>query len=428
MKRDLIQVGILSMLAIVLIAAYLFVQNQETPSRIETVFTLQEDEEIVEIAIRNQFGEFDFLKTDGQWRMKSHDNSRSDQERLKMMADILAEMTVTRVLTDAAPEYGLENPFMEIAFRTSEGDRHELLVGNQTVSKAQYYASSKGKFTYLLDMGYLTPFDASATAFWDKDIFTIDENQIQGITYYQQGKLVIDLKKTENQWQIIKPYQAGAREIEIQEFLVSLKRLQAVDQVDPSASLSDLGLETPEESLVITDGFGRSQTLALGAKEGPYRYMQRVEEQDLCLIYEIDMNLSGLTPDQLLFIPPFKTTIDQVNRIEIDVENSFYEFSIGADTDEYSVNGVPIERGDLVSVFMKFITVMADGYDPFIPSGQPAGVMKMDLRNGESVQVDLYPREKGGYHMSFGGENHFYVQSERIEKLLYWAEKSLHDE
>lgn len=425
MRKDWIKIGALLILAAGLAATYMHLITQETPSRIQKVFSIKEEMEITAIQVHNQYGDFSFGKEGEEWRILSQENQRADQKRLQMMASILRDLQVTRVLTEDLPEYGLHSPSMEISFNTGNGKAYHLAVGNETVSRAQVYASAGEDWIYLLDLGYLSPFDVSEIAYRDKEIFTIDRDHIQDIAYQREGDPLLELKKIEGQWQMIAPYQAGAREIEIQEFLVQLRELKAVDQIDESVSLKELGMLPPEETLTLTDASGKKQILEFGANTGPYRTMRRSLEGDLYTIYEMDLDLSKMTPDQLLFESPFKTSIDLVEKMEISFEDQSYRFSVNTDSDEYIENGELISRGDMVSIFMKYITILADGYEPFVPKGEPVGRLATTYTDGHVVEVLLYPREAGGYGMSIEGDTRFYLEAERVEKLLLWAKKPL---
>lgn len=425
MRKDWIKIGALLILAASLAATYMHLITQETPGRIQKVFSIKEEIGITEIRVHNQYGNFSFHKENEEWRISGQENRRADQNRLQMMESILRDLQVTRVLTEELPEYGLQSPAIEIEFSTGNGKAYHLTVGNQTVSRAQVYASAGDQWIFLLDLGYLSPFDASAIAYRDKEIFTIDRNHIQGIAYQREGEPIIDLRKIDGQWQMVAPYQAGAREIEIQEFLVQLRDLKAVDQIDESVSLKELGMLPPEETLILTDASGKEQILEFGANAEPYRTMRRSLEGDLYTIYEMDLNLSKMTPDQLLFESPFKTSIDLVKKMEISFEDQNYVFTVNTDSDEYIKNGELISRGDMVSIFMKYITILADGYEPFVPNGEPAGRLATTYTDGHVVEVLLYPREAGGYGMSMDGDTRFYLEAERVEKLLLWAKKPL---
>ena len=219
-----------------------------------------------------------------------------------------------------APEYGFENPQATIEMTTTSGIRKALLIGNLTASKAQVYLQDKdsGK-VFVSDLGSVTQFDGSLDAYRDKNIFSVDKNNIVEFSYFVDGEKQVTAQRTDGQdWQLTYPYQSPAREIEINEFLIGLRKWSAI-MYPPAAEVDykGLGLESPHQALEVVDAKGQKQRIEIGAESEGLKFVRTGSQEDVAGIFGVDVDFSHLNAADLVFFQPLQTTIDRVAKIEV---------------------------------------------------------------------------------------------------------------
>ena len=114
---------------------------------------------------------------------------RTHSNKMELMIGALKEIPVTRVLDEELPDYGLESPQAVVTCTTSKGNTHSFAIGNETVSHSEVYIRDQrnGK-VMITTTGAVAQFTGSLSAYRDKEIFTIDKQNIVTVEYYQNGQ------------------------------------------------------------------------------------------------------------------------------------------------------------------------------------------------------------------------------------------------
>ncbi len=417
---------VLGVVAVVLIGVYVLLLTTNT--KIYNMFSLKKNETIQHISVVNAYGSFQFtleesldtIHRGGQareislWVVMEPEKARMSQKKALLMVDFLENLAIRRVFEDALPEYGLEDPSLTITFFTNRGNEYQLTIGNPTVSKTQYYASD-GKTVYLIDAGMVAQFDASMAAFRDRDIFNIDTEVITAIVYTPQSDNPLKVEQQNGNWYITEPFFSGAREIEIQEFLVSLRGLTIADYVSSNVDISEVGIDETSESLMLTNRQGKSQQFRFGDTVDTYRY---VETQGFMYkVYTIDLDMRVLNPDDLIFEAPLKYPIDQVKSFTLTMfqseENPEVSYHFSADSHALESN--------YTKVYVKYMSILADGYQKFQPDMyQQVAQCRTELKDGAVITVNLYEYTDDTLYMGFGNNNSYVMDKKRLDNLLYW--------
>ncbi len=339
------------------------------------------------------------------------------------MEDFLLALPVKRELDGPAPEYGLDKPQATVELVTTGGIRKTLLVGNLTASKAQVYLQDKdsGK-VFVSDLGSVTQFDGSLDAYREKDIFAVDKNNIVEFSYFEDGEKKVTAQRPAGEsWRLAYPYPSPAREIEINEFLVALRKWSAVmyparEKLDYKA----MGLDAPRRALEVMDARGQKQRLEFGNEADGLLYVRSGSQEDVAGLFAVDVDFSNLDPAALVFFQPLQTTIDRVASIEVVTGERTVTFKLDHATDPPGVtaNGKAVPYESFVSLFVKYIGLSAEGYDAGPKPGQPTVTLTTTYTDGNTTQVKLLERDAGSRYMETGGQASFYLSEDKVKLLM----------
>ena len=421
--RTGLRLGLLVVIAVVLGGMYFFLSRDTDPTTTGFLYTFPSGDRLEEMRVTNQEGNVRFGRNDGNWTITEPGNYRANQQKARIMEDFLMALPINRQLQGTAPEYGLENPQATIEMTTTSGIRKTLLVGNLTASKAQVYLKDRdsGK-VFVSDLGSVTQFDGSLDAYRDKDIFSVDKNNIVEFSYFEDGEKKVTAQRTDGQnWQLTYPYQSPAREIEIDEFLIALRKWSAI--MYPAREKLDykgLGLDHPRQALEVVDAKGQKQRIELGAESEGLKFVRLGSEEDVAGIFSVDVDFSNLDAANLVFFRPLQTTIDRVASIEVAAEDRTVTFELDHTTDPPGVtaNGKPVPYESFVSFFVKYIGLSAEGYDAESKPGKETATLTTTYRDGKTSQARLLERDAGSKYIQVNDQASFYLSDEKVGLLL----------
>lgn len=431
--KPAIRLGLLALVALVLGGVYFYLSRDTAPSTTGVLYTFSGGDRLQEMRVLNQKGSVRFRREDGRWVIVEPGKYRASQQKAAVMEDFLLALPINRELDGIAPEYGLGDPQATIELLTTGGIRKTLLVGNLTASKAQVYLQDKdsGK-VFVSDLGSVTQFDGSLDAYRDKDIFSVDKNNIVEFSYFEDGEKKVTAQQTGGQgWRLTFPYEAPAREIEINEFLVALRKWSAVTY-PPGENLDygGLGLDRPPRALEVMDAQGRKQRLEIGAEADGVLYVRSGSQEDVAGIFSVDADFSNLDPAALVFFQPLHTTIDRVASIEVVTGDRTVTFKLDHATDPpvVTANDRPVSYEAFVSFFVKYIGLSADGHDVEPRPGKQTVALTTTYLDGTTSQVTLHERDGGSMYMKVADQGSFHLSNEKVGLLLDRLDAALADE
>jgi hypothetical protein len=374
-----------------------------------------------------------FVRNDsGQWEMSLPAPYRVDAQKLAIIEQFLTELPMKRVLrTDKAgwSAYGLDNPEITVAFRTDDRVEHTLLIGNLTSSKAQRYVRDPSRpYVFLVDIGYVSQFGGTVSSYRVKTIFDIDLDSINEIRLFKAGKTVVGLELADDAWRISQPFSAAANPVDMNKLLVSLRNLKAIAYVEEQApNLSKLGFTPPSFSMFLRDGHGGQQTLVFGATDASgFLYLRRGQGTDIIKLLAIDLDFKSFEPDKLLGEAPFKENINKVRRLIVKDRGTTTEFRVDSlsEPPAYSYQGRRLDDGAFISFYVKCINLVAIGYQPWTPIGEPELTLTSDLRDGGRKILELYPRDSATYFMRLdSGKVLFFADAKQVDLVRSWIRK-----
>ena len=422
MKTGL-RLAALALIAAALVGIYFLVPKDTEPTATGILYTFPAGDRLEQMRIINQRGEVLFTRDHSKWVITQPGSYRANQQKAKVMESFLLELPIKRELESAAPEYGLDSPQATIEILSASGIRKVLFVGNPTASKAQVYLKdgNSGKI-FVTDLGSVTQFDGSLEAYREKDIFSVDKNNIVQFSFYLDGAKQITVQRSSTlDWQMTYPYKSPARKIEISEFLIGLRKWTAIMYPDRAKlDYQVMGLDHPRQALEVVDAKGQNQRLEFGAVAEGVMFVRTGSQEDVAGIFAVDVDFSQLVAANLMFFEPLQTTIDRVARIELTAADRSVMFELDHSTQPPRITSgsklIPYEA--FVSFFVKYITLSADGYDGAAKPGAQTLALKTTYLDGRAAQVRLLAREDGGQYLQVEDQATFYLSDEGVMLLL----------
>lgn len=265
--------GLRSFLVLLVVAiglgAYIFFVERKRPSaeeaatKREKVFSI-ESSAIEELEVRAEKGDRTKLrKTGGTWQIVEPEAMAADESEASGIASSLATLEIQRVVDEKPSdlaEYGLKEPRVEVAFRTTGGGGPtRLLIGRKTPTGGDMYAKLAGQDRVFLIPAYLdSTFNRTTFDLRDKAIVKFARDKVDSLEIVA-GDRTITFTKQGVDWRITSPIAARAEYSAVEGVIgrIESARMSAIvasgEAIDPKA----YGLDAP--SAVVRIGMGSAR-------------------------------------------------------------------------------------------------------------------------------------------------------------------------
>ena len=296
-----------------------------TPEPRETVFDFESDD-ITRLAVTAESADHTVLeKTDNRWRLVEPLAGAVDVTEVVALASSLASLEMQRVV--AEPEetpdltaFGLGEPRIEVGVTTTTGTDARLLIGEQTPTGADLYATIAGSNRVFLISGYLDgTFNRTTFDLRDKTILDITRDQVNSLEITGAAS-TIRLQQADNRWALVSPIAAQA-DAGVTGGLVgrlSTGQMAAIE-TERTDELEPYGLDAPR--LTVTVGLGSSTaTLLIGDTTPAGTVYARDAARDLVftvnesLVTELEQGVDEYRRKNLFAFRPFNATALEVDR------------------------------------------------------------------------------------------------------------------
>ncbi|MGZ9235197.1 MAG: hypothetical protein ACXW4E_06700, partial [Anaerolineales bacterium] len=221
--------------------------------------------------------------------------------------------------------------------------------------------------------------------------------------------------------QLTFPYDAPARKIEINEFLIRLRKWTAAIYPDSNdVNYQEMGLDLPDHVLEVMDANGDTQRLEFGTVAEGMVFVRTGSQEDVAGIFALDVDFSSLSATQLLFFEPLRTSIDKVARIEITSgnEHTFFELDHSVEPPRITSNDREIPYDVFISFFVKYLALSADGFEDDAQAGEETLVLETTYLDGRTARVRLLERDAGSLYLQVDDRMGFYLSNEKVNLLL----------
>ena len=327
--RGLRSTAVLLVVALGLGAYIYFVESDRppggTPEPRDMAFDFESDD-ITRLSVTAESGDRTVLeKTDDRWQLVEPFAGAVDVTEVGALSSSLAALEMQRVVAepeDAADltAFGLGEPRIEGGVTTTTGTDARLLIGEQTPTGGDLYATVAGSNRVFLISGYLDgTFNKTTFDLRDKTILDFTRDQVDSLEITGTD-LAIRLRQVDNRWSLVHPIEAHA-DLGVTNGLVgrlSTGQMAAIE-AESTDALESFGLDTPR--LTVTVGLGSSAaTLLIGdatpagtvyARDTARNLVFTVSES---LLTELEQEVDEYRRKNLFAFRPFNATALEIDR------------------------------------------------------------------------------------------------------------------
>ena len=327
--RGLRSTAMLLVVALGLGAYIYFVESDRppggTPEPRDMAFDFESDD-ITRLAVTAESGDRTVLeKSDDRWQLVEPFAGAVDVTEVVALSSSLAALEMQRVVAepeDAADltAFGLGEPRIEVGATTTTGTDARLLIGEQTPTGGDLYATVAGSNRVFLISGYLDgTFNKTTFDLRDKTILDFTRDQVDSLEITGTD-LAIRLRQVDNRWSLVHPIEAHA-DLGVTNGLVgrlSTGQMAAIE-AESTDALESFGLDTPR--LTVTVGLGSSAaTLLIGdatpagtvyARDAVRNLVFTVSES---LLTELEQGVDEYRRKNLFAFRPFNATVLEIDR------------------------------------------------------------------------------------------------------------------
>lgn len=412
-----------ALLVLAFATGYFLLRGTASKKQAGRLFNLGSQEAIETIDIVNTYGAFSFRyeAEAGAWQVVNEGMVyRANQTKMDLMLDSLKSFKIMRSLSQERKEYGFDQAQALVRFTSSKGKTRTFMVGDPGPDELSVYIKDLDEDKILMtDLASVAQLTGSLNAYRSKDVFNIDLVTTRRIEYFQYDQLVLTCYSPDgSNWFMDYPYQAPARVIEISELIASMKNWTIAGYPDYGVDAQAMGLDNPAERIHLVDAAGASQSIEFGAEEGIARFARIGGVDDLVVLYAVDVDLSSLRPDLLLFVAPLRATMDEILSITIEKDDQAYVLTYDPETNLSTLNEKPISYDDFVGIFFKYIALVASGVDEHEEPGKQLASFRTHFRDGSAMSLDLFERDKETCFMAFEGGKGYVMKMSKLESLF----------
>ena len=426
----------LLLLAIFLgLLAYIYFVESERPASsdtdvVEKAFAIEADS-IAALQIKADSGETTTLEAaDGAWQIVEPTSVAADESEASAITSSLASLDVQRVVEEEPEDlepFGLADPRIDVAFKLEEeADFRHLLIGEQTPTGGNLYASVEGESRVFLISNFLDrTFNRTTFDLRDKAILEFDRDEVDTVEVAGKEQTV-RLARNENEWTLTAPWQ-GRGDYGTSEGLLgrlSTAQMRSIETEDAS-DLSSFGLDAPEITVTVSAASSQA-TLLVGEKSPDGTFYARdisrplVFTVDSALVTDLNKEAAEYRRKDLFEFRPFNSTRLEVTRDGQTVAFEKVEGTDDQDEEEKWRQVTPserdVDRADVDDLLAKLSNLRAQSFvesraDTGLDSPAVTVTVQFDEGNKEeSVAFGRHGDEVFGIHGDESGAAKLDVQ------------------
>ena len=314
-----------------------------TPEPQDRAFSFASDD-ITRLAVTATNGERTVLeKTDNRWQLAEPIAGAVDVTEVVGLTSSLTTLEIQRVVAEPeeSPDltaFGLSAPRIDIEITTTTDADARLLIGDETPTGGDLYATIAGSKRVFLIAAYLEgTFDRTTFDLRNKTILDFTRDQVDRLEI-AGADATIRLRQENNRWSLVSPIEANA-DLGVTGGLVgqlSTGQMAAIE-TESTDELDAYGLDAPR--LTVTVGLGSSTaTLLIGDATSMGTVYARDAARELVftvnasLVADLEQGFDEYRRKNLFAFRPFNATMLEVERE--GVRSVFEKVDTTADDDD----------------------------------------------------------------------------------------------
>ena len=357
----------------------------------------------------------------GNWRITAPSSLNADQDTVSSMLSTLSSLNSDRTVENQAADlmqYGLEPP--EIELDIAEKDRSQkLLLGDDTPAGGDAYAMLQGDPRLFAVTSYnKTSLNKSLNDLRDKRLITLDPEKVSQVELLR-GAQEIELARTKDGWQIVKPRPLRADGPAVDELVRTLANgRMEFNQPGAEKPADEFARATPVATVKLTGAPGVQTLWVRKSKDQYYAKSSTVDgsyQVDASLGRPLERGLDAFRNKKL-----FDFGYDEPESIELHSGARTWTFRQSGG--EWISAGKKVDSGDVASLLSKLRDLTAAG---FADSGFTSPVIEATVTSdgGKRVEKVLISKSKNGYLAKREKEPSLYVvDSSAVSELTKSAD------
>jgi len=427
MKKNIVNL-VLLFIFIILISFYLIMKVIKPFEVSKSIFRIKEGN-ISKINIKSLNTVITFYKKDNQWVMVKPDEYKIDEKKVVALERILNNLKQERIIEKEVSDfsiYGLDKPKLEISIKFNNGENQDLIIGEMSLEKSQYYAvkrSSKEneKNVFTISKGYVDFFFKDVSYFRDNTLMSVDIAKVKILYLINSKNEEIKLiKNTNNEWEFSLPVKAMVKGDALVEIMNKLRQLEIVDYISVNNNeLDKYGLINFSAKLILEDEAGNNQTISFGKNIDNKLFVRSDNENEIYSISSALFKPDDIKIGELLNVAPLSVGIDSVNKIVINDAGTIYEFKRDEikSVNSFFINGREVDNELFNSLYVNIMALSAEGYDQNIFNVKPDFSITLESKKEpKKIMVGFTKRTRDSYFISLN-ENQlpFFIGERKIE-------------
>lgn len=460
-KRNVI---ILILVFALLLGCYLYIsyrplKNKSEEDEQNTIELAKYDvKKINRMLLKSENGILELDKSGENWILKDKGDIKLDQSVINNIADSFANLSAEKVIEDNpkdTSEYGLNPPQVTATAYLDDGSEKTVLLGSKTPQGSSYYMMQPGDTKlYLLSSTAGERFSYGISDIRDKNIVTLDTNQVNSVSITFPNGRIEEMKKVEkgspeekqfaeNTWILLKPYSSAYRlkADNMNNIVNALSSIKADGFVsDDPSDISKYGLDKPSLDVTATAGSSKVHVIFGSKPDDSSIYLKTDDSNTIYKVGSSVYDSFNKQPLDLIEKFVYLANIDDVDLIVIEKGSeknviSFERTKKPAEKEgeedqvvtTYRINGKAIEEDAFKSFYQSIIGIMADSENDSQVQGNADVKVTFTMNKGDEKQVivSYCPYNADFYRAFRNGKSDFLVSKVQVQKMLDSMEKLL---
>lgn len=424
MKRIIIAVAVLAVLAGISIGTFVAVKSKsekETQKKIETLadnvlFSI-DSENINKIDIifpdnSNYMAEL----TDDEWIMTASstgDNFALNQTTLQQICTFISDLTAETNYGEATDEnkakYGLSEPY-KVIFSDGESS-YTLYIGGKSPTGDYYYAYTDTKNNiYTIASADAESILTTRLSLKDNNFVPYSDNEITGLTVKKDGKTVYELtlNPETNFWELPEEYSLlTVNQTRPENIITTITRLTAVEMFEESPDdFTNYGFDNPTAEFIVKASDGTEKSFVMsryGKNTENITYVYLNDSRQVETFYTTDLKFINYSIFDIIMQTVENANMYAVSEFEINCNELSDKFTINHDNGIAECRGseIDLNNAELKSFFENFYntfsyTIITDIDVESEPElTEPVFSAKYTKTNGTESSIDLVSTGNG---------------------------------